>query len=52
MKPTLKNTGEKVGNIFQNFNLVNSYTVYQNVELALMLNGETGADMKERSALS
>ena len=37
-----------VGNIFQNFNLVNSYTVYQNVELALMLNGETGADMKER----
>lgn len=37
-----------VGNIFQNFNLVNSYTVYQNVELALMLNGETGSDMKER----
>lgn len=37
-----------VGNIFQNFNLVNSYTVYQNVELALMLNGEKGADVKER----
>ena len=28
-----------VSNIFQNFNLVNSYTVYQNVELVLLLNG-------------
>ena len=28
-----------VGNIFQNFNLVNSYTVYQNIELVLLLNG-------------
>ncbi len=37
-----------VGNIFQNFNLINSYTVYQNVELALMLNGEKSNDIKER----
>ena len=28
-----------VSNIFQNFNLVNSYTVYQNVELVMLLNG-------------
>ena len=28
-----------VSNIFQNFNLVNSYTVYQNIELVLLLNG-------------
>ena len=37
-----------VGNIFQNFNLVNSYTVYQNVELALLLNGEKKEDIKEK----
>ncbi len=28
-----------IANIFQSFNLVNSYTVYQNVELVLLLNG-------------
>ena len=28
-----------IGNIFQSFNLVNSYTVYQNVELICLLNG-------------
>ena len=28
-----------ISNIFQNFNLVNSYTVKQNVELVLLLNG-------------
>ena len=37
-----------VGNIFQNFNLVNSYTVYQNVELALLLNGEKKDEIKEK----
>ena len=37
-----------VGNIFQNFNLVNSYTVYQNVELALMLNGEKSSAVKDK----
>ena len=36
-----------VGNIFQNFNLVNSYTVYQNVELALLLNGESRKNIKD-----
>ena len=30
-----------IGNIFQNFNLVNSYTVYQNIELIMLLNGKT-----------
>lgn len=28
-----------VSNIFQDFNLVNSYTVYQNIELVMLLNG-------------
>lgn len=28
-----------IGNIFQSFNLINSYTVYQNVELVLLLSG-------------
>ena len=27
-----------IGNIFQNFNLINSYTVYKNIELGLLLN--------------
>ncbi len=37
-----------VGNIFQNFNLVGSYTVYQNIELALILNGETKKEAKSK----
>ncbi len=37
-----------IGNIFQNFNLVNSYTVYQNIELVLLLNGEKKKDIKKR----
>ena len=37
-----------VVNIFQNFNLVNSYTVYENVELALLLNGEKRKDVKDK----
>ena len=36
-----------IGNIFQNFNLVNSYTVYQNIELVLLLNGEKKKDIKQ-----
>ena len=28
-----------IANIFQSFNLINSYTVYQNIELVLLLNG-------------
>ena len=35
-----------MGNIFQSFNLVNSYTVYQNVELVLLLNGYKKKEVK------
>ena len=37
-----------VSNIFQNFNLVNSYTVYQNIELVLLLNGYKSSEVKEK----
>ncbi len=37
-----------IGNIFQSFNLVNSYTVYQNIELVMLLNGSKGKDIKKR----
>ena len=37
-----------VSNIFQNFNLVNSYTVYQNVELVMLLNGYKRKEVKNR----
>ena len=37
-----------VSNIFQSFNLVNSYSVYQNVELVLLLNGYKKKEVKER----
>ncbi len=37
-----------IGNIFQNFNLVNSYTVFQNIELVLLLNGAKRKDIKEK----
>ena len=37
-----------VSNIFQSFNLVNSYTVYQNVELVLLLNGYKKKDIKDK----
>lgn len=37
-----------IGNIFQNFNLVNSYTVYQNIELALILNGYKKSEVKNK----
>ncbi len=36
-----------IGNIFQSFNLVNSYTVYQNVELVLLLNGAKKKEIKK-----
>ena len=35
-----------VSNIFQNFNLVNSYTVYENIELALLMNGKSKKEIK------
>ena len=37
-----------VSNIFQNFNLVNSYSVYQNIELVLLLNGYKKKDVKKK----
>lgn len=37
-----------IGNIFQHFNLVNSYTVYQNVELVLLLNGFKSKEVKKK----
>ncbi len=37
-----------VSNIFQNFNLVNSYTVYQNIELAMLMNGGNKKDIKKK----
>src|SRR5574344_3133827 len=37
-----------IGNIFQNFNLVNSYTVYQNIELVLLLNGKKKKNIKKK----
>ena len=36
-----------VSNIFQNFNLVNSYTVYQNIELAMLMNGKNKKEIKK-----
>lgn len=37
-----------ISNIFQNFNLVNSYTVYQNIELVLLINGSKKRDVKKK----
>ena len=37
-----------IANIFQNFNLVNSYTVYQNIELVLLLNGYKKREIKKK----
>lgn len=37
-----------ISNIFQTFNLVNSYTVYQNIELVLLLNGENKKNIKDK----
>lgn len=37
-----------IANIFQSFNLINSYTVYQNVELVLLLNGYKRKEVKQK----
>ncbi|MEG2147476.1 MAG: ABC transporter ATP-binding protein [Bacilli bacterium] len=37
-----------IGNIFQNFNLINSYTVYQNIEISLLLNGMCKKEMHDK----
>lgn len=39
---------KNIGNIYQNFNLVNSYTVYQNIDLVLSLNGVGLNERKEK----
>lgn len=37
-----------IGNIFQNFNLIGSYTVYQNVELILRINGYKKDEIRKK----
>ena len=37
-----------VSNIFQSYNLVNSYSVYQNIELVLLLNGYKRKEVKKK----
>ena len=37
-----------IGNIFQDYNLINSYTVYQNIELSMMLCGRKRKERKAR----
>ena len=37
-----------IGSIFQTFNLINNYTVYQNVELVLLLSGYRRSEVKDR----
>ncbi len=42
--------GEKIGFIFQTFNLIPSLTALENVELPLMLRGNDGAERREKAA--
>ena len=37
-----------IGNIFQDFNLINSYTVYQNIEAVMLLSGKKKKECEER----
>ena len=37
-----------IGNIFQDFNLINSYTVYQNIEVVMLLSGKKKSECTER----
>ena len=37
-----------IGNIFQDFNLINSYTVYQNIETVMLLSGKRKPECKDR----
>ena len=37
-----------ISNIFQSFNLINSYTVYQNIELVCLINGHNKKEIKEK----
>ena len=37
-----------IGNIFQDFNLINSYTVFQNIELVMLISGCKKSECKKR----
>ena len=37
-----------IGNIFQDFNLINSYTIYQNIEAVMLLCGKKRKECKQR----
>ena len=37
-----------IGNIFQDFNLINSYTVYQNIEIVMLLSGKKRSEIRRR----
>ena len=37
-----------ISNIFQSFNLINSYTVYQNIELVCLINGDNKKEIKNK----
>ncbi|MCQ2567511.1 MAG: ABC transporter ATP-binding protein [Mogibacterium sp.] len=37
-----------IGNIFQDFNLVNSYSVYKNIELVMLLGGKKKKECRDR----
>ena len=37
-----------IGNIFQDFNLINSYTVYQNIELVMLISGKRRKECRSR----
>ena len=37
-----------IGNIFQDFNLINSYSVYQNIEAVMLLSGKKKRECRER----
>lgn len=37
-----------IGNIFQDFNLINSYTVYQNIEVVMLLSGKKKSECRDR----
>ena len=37
-----------IGNIFQDYNLINSYTVYQNIEAVMLISGKKKKECRER----
>ncbi len=37
-----------IGNIFQDFNLINSYTVYQNIEAVMLLSGKRKKECRDK----